>query len=84
MSVEPLIPFPLSNIRGELIGVDNGSTEGSATTAERCGARGLREARRGSGNALMRGIEEAQSPLSIMADADSSQTSPNSDGSSAS
>lgn len=59
-------------IRGEVIVVDSGSSDGSATTAERCGARVVREARRGYGSALMRGIEEAQSPLIIMADADGS------------
>jgi glycosyltransferase involved in cell wall biosynthesis len=59
-------------LRGEVVVVDNGSTDGSQALAERCGARVVQEPRRGYGSALMRGIEEARAPFIIMADADDS------------
>jgi glycosyltransferase involved in cell wall biosynthesis len=59
-------------LRGEVVVVDNGSTDGSQALAQRCGARVVQEARRGYGSALMRGIEEARAPFIIMADADDS------------
>ena len=59
-------------IRGEVIVIDNGSTDASAEIAERCGARVVREPRRGYGQALMCGVEAARAPFIIMADADDS------------
>ena len=59
-------------VHGEVIVIDNGSTDGSPEIAERCGARVVHEARRGYGSALMRGAEEARAPFIIMADADDS------------
>lgn len=59
-------------LRGEVVVVDNGSTDGSPEIAERCGARVVHEARRGYGSALMRGADEARAPFIIMADADES------------
>ncbi len=59
-------------LHGEVIVVDNGSTDGSPEIAERCGARVVHESRRGYGSALMRGAEEARAPFIVMADADDS------------
>ncbi len=59
-------------VRGEVIVIDNGSTDGSPEIAERGGARVVHETRRGYGSALMRGAEEARAPFIIMADADDS------------
>jgi glycosyltransferase involved in cell wall biosynthesis len=59
-------------VRGEVIVIDNGSTDGSPDIATREGARVVHETRKGYGSALMRGAEEAQGPFIIMADADDS------------
>jgi len=59
-------------LRGEVVVVDNGSSDGSQAIATRCGARVVQETRRGYGSALMRGAEEARAPFIIMADADDS------------
>jgi glycosyltransferase involved in cell wall biosynthesis len=59
-------------VRGEVVVVDNGSTDGSQAMAERCGARVVHEDRRGYGSALMRGADEARAQFIIMADADDS------------
>jgi glycosyltransferase involved in cell wall biosynthesis len=59
-------------IAGEVVVVDNGSSDGSAEVARRAGARVVTESNRGYGNALRYGVEEARGRLIIMADADES------------
>lgn len=59
-------------IDGEVIVVDNGSTDGSPAIAEQAGARVVRAPLRGYGNALMAGIEAATGRYVIMGDADDS------------
>ena len=60
------------HIVGEVLVVDNDSSDGSAETARRAGARVVREKVRGYGNAVRRGIDEARGNFIIMADADGS------------
>src|SRR5688572_16148742 len=55
---------------GEVLVVDNGSTDGTAQLAADAGARVIHEAARGVGNAIRRGIEEANGGIIVMADAD--------------
>jgi glycosyltransferase involved in cell wall biosynthesis len=55
---------------GEVIVVDNGSTDRSAEIAEEHGARVVHEPRRGYGSAYLRGLREARGEIVVMADAD--------------
>jgi glycosyltransferase involved in cell wall biosynthesis len=59
-------------IRGEVLVVDNGSTDRSIELAEAAGARVIRHTLRGYGNALRRGFTEARGTYVIMGDADDS------------
>ena len=52
--------------------VDNGSTDGSAEVAAACGARVVREARRGYGAAVHTGLECARGDVVCVLDADGS------------
>jgi glycosyltransferase involved in cell wall biosynthesis len=69
---EALAALRQSAIDGEVLVVDNGSTDNSADLAERAGARVVHESRRGYGSALRRGAEEARGEYVVMADADGS------------
>src|SRR5215216_2990898 len=55
---------------GEVIVVDNGSTDRSPEIAEEHGARVVHESRRGYGSAYLRGLAEARGEIIVMADAD--------------
>ena len=61
-----------SNISGEIIVADNGSSDGSQAIASRLGARIVHVKAKGYGNALMGGIAAAQGKYIIMGDADDS------------
>jgi glycosyltransferase involved in cell wall biosynthesis len=61
-----------SNIRGEILVADNGSTDGSREIAQGLGARVVSICERGYGAALMGGIEAAKGRFVIMGDADDS------------
>jgi glycosyltransferase involved in cell wall biosynthesis len=55
---------------GEVLVVDNGSTDRSVQLAEEAGARVVLEPRRGYGSAYLRGLAEARGDYIVMADAD--------------
>lgn len=57
-------------VSGEVIVVDNGSTDRSAERAAEAGARVVHESRRGYGSALIRGLEEAGGDVVVMGDCD--------------
>ena len=62
--------FKRAGLRGEVIVVDNGSTDRSKEEAENAGARVLEERRRGYGAAHLRGFAESRGRYIVMADAD--------------
>jgi glycosyltransferase involved in cell wall biosynthesis len=59
-----------NELSGEIVVVDNGSTDGSAELAERAGARVVQEQRRGYGSAYLAGFAAARGVYIVMADAD--------------
>src|SRR5512138_488729 len=59
-----------SGLPGEVIVVDNGSTDRSATLAAAAGARVLQEAHRGYGSALRKGFDNARHSILAMGDGD--------------
>ena len=61
-----------SNIRGEVLIADNGSSDGSSTLAIEAGARVIDVPARGYGAALIAGIDAANGRYVIMGDADDS------------
>jgi len=68
--VKALRWFEAAGLRGEVIVVDNGSTDRSREEALAAGARVVEESQRGYGAAHRRGFAEAQGSVIIMADAD--------------
>lgn len=61
-----------NGIAGEVLVVDNGSSDGSPALAREAGARVISERRRGYGNALRTGVRQARGRYVIMGDADDS------------
>jgi hypothetical protein len=59
-----------SGIAGEVVVVDNGSTDASVAIAETAGARVIHERRRGYGQAYLRGFAEARGEFIVMGDSD--------------
>ncbi len=62
--------FAASGLRGEVVVVDNGSTDASADVAMMSGGRVVEEARPGYGSALLAGFEASRGAVVVMADAD--------------
>lgn len=61
-----------TGLPGEVIVVDNGSTDGSAELASKAGATVVHESRRGYGSAYLSGFATARGQFLVMGDADSS------------
>jgi glycosyltransferase involved in cell wall biosynthesis len=59
-------------VRGEVVVVDNGSSDRSAELARTAGARVVEEPRRGYGSAYLKGFEAARGRYLVMGDADAS------------
>jgi glycosyltransferase involved in cell wall biosynthesis len=59
-----------SGVSGEVVVVDNGSTDRSATVAESAGARVVYLEERGYGRALQRGFQESRGRYLVMGDCD--------------
>jgi glycosyltransferase involved in cell wall biosynthesis len=62
--------FEAAGLRGEVLVVDNGSTDRSCQEATAAGARVVEESQRGYGAAHRRGFAESRGSVIIMADAD--------------
>lgn len=67
---EALDAMSAAGLKGEVVVVDNGSTDGSAEIARAAGARVVAEERPGYGSALRAGFAAARGPVAVMADAD--------------
>ena len=64
--------FKALGVAGEVVVVDNGSTDGTARVAAERGARVIREPVKGYGAALRTGIESARGRIIVMGDGDDS------------
>lgn len=64
--------FNRYNLNGEIIVVDNGSTDNSASIANQYSIKYIYESNRGYGNAYLAGISQAQGRYLIMVDPDNS------------
>lgn len=62
--------FREHKINGEVLVVDNGSTDRSVEIAKRHGARVVHEAKQGYGRAYLKGFQEARGKYLVMGDAD--------------
>ncbi len=62
--------FKEQNIDGEVIVVDNGSTDNSAEVARKAGARVVFEERKGYGSAYLKGLSEVRGKYIVLFDAD--------------
>ena len=62
--------FRREGISGEIIVVDNGSTDSSRQIAESCGVDVVSEAKKGYGAAYLRGLREAKARYIIIGDSD--------------
>ena len=69
---EALEGLRIAGLTGQVIVVDNGSSDGSPTAAESVGATVLFEPRRGYGWAVRRGVQAATGEVIVLADADRS------------
>jgi len=67
---QALVGILASGLPGEVIVVDNGSTDGSAALASAAGARVIAESARGYGSAIRRGFNEARFEYLVMGDGD--------------
>ena len=65
-----LMGIHLAGLAGEVVVVDNGSTDNSAQIARTAGARVVDEPVRGYGNAYRRGFREARGRIVVMGDSD--------------
>lgn len=65
-----LLAFKQQKITGEVLVVDNGSTDDSARIAKNAGARVVVQPERGYGAAYLKGFDEAKGKYIVMADAD--------------
>jgi glycosyltransferase involved in cell wall biosynthesis len=67
---EALDAMAMGGLTGEVIVVDNGSTDASVDVAASGGARIVHESRPGYGSALLAGFDAAEGEIIVMADAD--------------
>jgi glycosyltransferase involved in cell wall biosynthesis len=67
---EALSSVAAMGLDGEVVVVDNGSTDNSVAVARAAGARVVHEPERGYGNACRRGLSEARGRYLVMGDSD--------------